>query len=119
MEKEPAFFAGDVIELPPGTTVLVNRKTLMTIDVAQECIVEASRFHEPGLRTDHFSPGEVVDVRPLLAGEYNYRAPLYSIALSGDFSESLIVKNQPLKVIKRMRKVYENVVSTFDSKQQG
>jgi hypothetical protein len=102
--KQPTFFSGDVIILPKQTRVLVNRQIQWTTDVDKECVVEAARIHEPGLRTDHFGIGEVMDCRPLLAGQYDPTAPLFTVALRGDFDPTLLT--QGLKVIRRLQKTY-------------
>jgi hypothetical protein len=104
MQREPTFYSGDVILLPAKSRVLVNRKTLEITDVDKECVVEAARQLEPGLRTDHFMDGEVIDCRPLLAGEYDSTAPLMTIALSGDFNSDIMVEAP--KKIKKMKKTY-------------
>jgi hypothetical protein len=102
--KDPTFLSGDVIILPARTRVLVNRKVMTTLEVEKECVVEAARIHEAGLRTDHFALGEVMDCRPLFAGQYDPTAPLFTVALRGDFDPALMA--QGLKVTRRLVKTY-------------
>ncbi len=104
MQREPSFLSGDVILLPARSKVLLDRKTLYVNEVDKECVVEAVRQIDPGLRSDHFLDGEVADVRPLFAGQYDPTAPLMTIALSGDFAPDIIV--QTPQIIKKMKKTY-------------
>lgn len=95
---------GDVVILKTQSRALVNRKDLVTIEAPKECVVEAVRPFVRGPEDDHFGEGEVADVRPLLAGEYDPTAPIHTIALSGDFEPTLI--HEVLPIIRRMKKTY-------------
>lgn len=105
MKKEPTYYSGDVVTLPANSKVLLNRAEIWTTQAEKDVVVEAARQIDPGLRSDHFKDGEVIDCRPLNDdGTYNPQAPLYTVALSGDFAPELIVRLGD--VTKKLKKTY-------------
>jgi hypothetical protein len=98
-----ALKVGDVIVPQVGRLVLVNYRNVIVSDEG-ECVVEAIRHFGPGAEDDHFTSGVVVDVRPLLGGNYNPAAAVYTLALSGDFAPEYI--HTGLTAIRHLNKTY-------------
>jgi hypothetical protein len=97
---------GDVFVLMPAKSVLERGKGLTVSGPdARECVIEAIRPFKPGAEDDHFEDGMVIDCSPLMTdGSYDHDAPMYTIAVAGDFREDFIQRG--IVVIRHMRRTF-------------
>ena len=86
---------GDVFVLQAGKQVLEKGVGIVTVEPDnKECVIVGLRGFGAGPEDDHFVPGLVLDVRPLLnSGEFDHQSPTYTVAVSGDFDSKYMQKD--------------------------
>lgn len=101
------FKIGDVFVLQAGKSILEKGKkgVIIVEPDSKECVIVGVRHFEAGPEDDHFTPGVVLDVRPLLvSGEYDHDAPTYTIAAEGDFRAEFIQSG--ITITRHMRQTF-------------